>query len=111
MSDNPSGRIVAAASEIKEITDAQGRKIKVRQLDALARFDLMDALGSGSASNEMLLGYAALAACVVEIDGIPVPPMRDKKAVRAAVARLGNDGLAAVAEALKQPDETAPADE
>ncbi len=48
-------------------------------------------------------GMAMLAASVLDIDGIPVPLPASEAALEAAVAQLGNEGMAAIAGALKQP--------
>lgn len=103
-SESPSERIIAAANVATEITDSLGRKLKVRRLDALGSFDIMDALGGESSGNQVLLGYSNLAATVIEINGVPRPFPRDKKAIRASVAALGTEGLMAVSKFFS-PDE------
>ena len=61
---------------------------------------LFEAAGAELARNDRWLGLAVLAASVSAIDGVPVPLPATKAAIEAAVARLDEAGLAAVAAAL-----------
>jgi hypothetical protein len=98
--ETPSGRLVAAALEMCEVTDGQGRRIAVRRLTALDKLRLFKAAGPGLAQNQPWLGMAVLAASVAAIDDIPVPPPATEAQIEGLVARLGDAGLSAVATGL-----------
>jgi hypothetical protein len=72
----------------------------VRRLSALDRLRLFKALGPDLAENAPYVGMALLAISVTEIDKIPLPPPRSEGQVEALIQRLGDDGLAAVSDAL-----------
>jgi hypothetical protein len=80
----------------------------LRRLTALDKLRLFKAAGAQLAQNQPWLGMALLAASVAAIDDVPVPPPINEGLIEALVSRLGDDGIAAVAEALA-PD-TAPLD-
>jgi hypothetical protein len=97
MSDSPSARIIAAANQTAEIKTPAGRVLKVRKLGALDRAKLFKAIGPVQAQNAPYFGYAFLAAHVTQVDELPIPfPTRDSQ-IEAAIDRLDNDGLDAVA--------------
>lgn len=86
------------------VTDSLGRSINVLELGALQLLDLFEAAGDNG-NTQLWLGMAMQASAVTEIDGIPVPFPRNRDDIRAAVKRLGTEGLAAVRTALS-PAET-----
>ncbi len=100
MSDTPSSRLIAAAQAAAETTDADGRRLSLRRLTALDKLRLFKAAGPVLAQNQPWLGMAVLAASVVAIDDVPVPPPATEAQVEALVARLGDHGIAAVAGAF-----------
>ncbi len=104
MADTPSGRIVAAAAERLRVVDGQGRALELRRLGALDKLRLFKALGPMLSQNAPYLGMAMLASSVTAIDEVPVPPPTTELQVEQMVQRLGDGGIAAVAEAL-QPAE------
>ncbi len=85
---------------MQEVTDSLGRRLSLRRLTLLERLRLFEAAGAELARNDRWLGLAALAASVAAIDGVPVPLPVSKAAVEAAVQRLDEPGIAAVAAAL-----------
>lgn len=98
--ETPSGRLIAAAAREIPATDADGRVLAIRRMDALDRLRLFKALGAELSLNTPYLGMALLAASVTTIDGVPVPPPVTEEQLEALVRRLGDTGLAAAAEAL-----------
>lgn len=98
----PSARLIAAAEAAPLAVDAQGRRLALRRLTALDKLRLLKAAGPVLAHNQPWLGIAVLAASVTAIDDVPVPPPGNEAQVEALVARLGDDGIAAVAEALSE---------
>ncbi len=97
---SPSAQIVAAASTTLVVRDADGRELVVRRMTALDRLRLFKAIGPVLSQNNPYLGMAMLAASVVAIDTVPVPPPVTEGQIEALVARLGDTGIAAVASQL-----------
>jgi len=82
------------------IQDSQGRKLELRRLTALDKLRLFKAAGPHLAHNQPWLGMAVLACSVAAIDDVPVPMPGTETSIEALVARLGDDGIAAIAAAL-----------
>lgn len=101
--DTPSARLVAAAQAAPDVRDSVGRRLALRRLTALDKLRLYKAAGPVLAQNPSWLGMAVLAASVVSIDDVPVPAPSTEAQVEALVARLGDEGLEAVAGALARP--------
>lgn len=104
MMETPSSGIIAAAQEQWAVTDAYGRRLVLRRLDALGKLRLFKALGPTLAQNEPYLGMALLAASVTAIDEVPTPFPGSEAVIENVVQRLGDVGVAAVAQALR-PEE------
>ncbi len=102
--DTPSERIIAEAGRPLQATDAAGRTLELRRPGALDRLRLFKALGPVLSGNDRYVGYAMLAYCVQAIDGVPVPAAMSEAQLEALVGRLGDAGLAAVGEALSNPN-------
>jgi hypothetical protein len=102
---SPSQSIIAEAYLTKDVPDATGRILTIRRPTTLDRLRLFKAVGPSLATNERYLGIAVLAFCVTAIDGIPVPQPTNEQYLEQAVQRLGDHGIAAVADALL-PDDT-----
>jgi hypothetical protein len=96
----PSARIVAVATEQQTITDASGRKLGLRRLTALDKLRLFKAAGPELAQNDAWLGMAMLANSVIAIDDVPIPSATNEQQIEAMVGRLGDVGIAAVADVL-----------
>ncbi len=97
---SPSAQIVASASSTLVVHDADGRELVLRRMTALDRLRLFKAIGPVLSQNNPYLGMAMLAASVVAIDTVPVPPPVTEGQIEALVARLGDVGIAAVASHL-----------
>jgi hypothetical protein len=100
--ETPSSRLVAEAAATLTVHDASARALTVRRITALDRLRLFKALGPALSQNAPYLGMALLACAVTMIDDVPVPAPGSEAQVEALVARLGDDGIAAVAEALQE---------
>jgi hypothetical protein len=109
MSGGPAQRLVAEAQGVLSVTDEDGRTLAVRRPTALDRLRLLRAVGPVGAQNDRYLGMAMLAACVLSVDGVPLPFPGNEAGVEANVQRLGDSGLAAAARALAPEDEASPA--
>ena len=96
----PSAR-VATEHEGPVVTDAQGRKLSLRRLDALDKLRLFKAVGPALAQNEPYLGMALLACSVTAIDNLPCPMPTNEAQIEHLIQRLGDFGLAAVAQGLR----------
>ncbi len=105
----PSETIVASATSPMAVTDAAGRQLVLRRLTVLDKLRLFKAAGPILSQNGPWLGMALLACSVTAIDDVPVPMPVAEQQIEAMVARLGDHGIAAVAEALSSLDE--PSDE
>ena len=98
--DTPSGRLIAAASEMVSVVDGEGRTLVLRRLGALDKLRLFKAVGSALSQNEPYLGMAMLACSVASIDAVPIPAPINEAQVESLVSRLGDAGIAAAASAL-----------
>lgn len=104
--ESPSQRIVSAANALQYVTDADGRTLGWRKLDALEEFDLSEIAGSANVTNAKWMLFATLAFCCREIDGQPVSRPSTKDQMRARVKLLGGPGLDALYAALVPQDPT-----
>jgi hypothetical protein len=96
----PSAQIIAAASAELSARDDAGRLLSLRRLGALERLRLFKAIGAALSENPPYLGMAMLAFSVTAIDGVPVPLPGNEAQLEALVQRLGDGGIAAIADAL-----------
>jgi len=96
----PGESIVAMAKLTHNTTDRDGRRISVRQLNALDRLRLFKAVGSALVENSAYFGVAYLAASVTAIDDAPIPWPTCEAHIEALVGRLGDAGLDAVSDIL-----------
>lgn len=106
----PSASILESTTEVETVVDRSGRKIALRHLTALDKLRLFKAAGPDLARNEAWLGMAMLASSVVGIDDVPIPPPTSEPQIEAMVARLGEDGIEAAANALLPMTDNEPAD-
>ncbi len=97
---SPSATIISAAMAAPTVTDGFGRRLTLRRMTSLDKLRLFKAAGPVLAQNQPWLGMAMLASSVAEIDNVPVPSPTNEQQIESAVARLGDQGIAAVAEAL-----------
>ncbi len=96
MSDTPSARIVKAAQQTEELTDALGRKLTIRNLNALDQARLLRAVGAAQSANMTYFNMVECAAMVSEIDGVPCPFPANERMIDAAIGRLDDEGMACV---------------
>ena len=96
----PTQSHLAASSPAITAQDSLGRTLALRRLTALDKLRLFKAAGPVLAQNPLWLGMATLASAVTEIDAIPVPPPTNEAQIEALVARLGDEGITAIASAL-----------
>jgi len=85
-----------------EITDARGRKIVIRKLNALDRLNLFEVLGAELSGNAIYVGYSLSAASVVSIDGQPMGLPARISDIKIAVKLLDDDGLEAVSRGYQE---------
>ena len=96
-----------AANESRTVRDMCGRELMLRELTALDRLRLFKAVGPALSQNSAYLGMAMLAACVTAIDGVPIPAPATEAQLESVVSKLGDAGIAAVADALSSDVEPA----
>jgi hypothetical protein len=97
----PSEQVVAAASEQFVATDSLGRTIVLKKPGVLAQFDLVEALGD-LAKNDVYRIMCIPSIYVVSIDGIVAPPPNNRTQMRALISRLGEEGFAAIRQAINE---------
>jgi hypothetical protein len=102
---SPSQTIVRESVKTFAVVDGKGRRLTLRRLTALDTLRLFKAAGPVLAQNEPWLSMAGLAFSVLEIDGIPVPPPATEPQIENLIDRLGDEGLAAVANAVEDQQE------
>lgn len=96
--DAPSAQFVAQGKRVVTKQDSQGRTLKIKFLSTLDRMRISKVVGGDLSKNDVYLGYATLAYCVTAIDEEPVPPPVTVLELEFLVERLGDAGLAVVAE-------------
>ena len=106
---NSSEKIVAAAARTSEVRDTLGRRLVLRQLNAVDRLRLFKALGPSLSENAAYLGLALIAVSVSSLADVPLPAPGSEAQLEALVARLGDEGLEAAASVL--PAEQVPAEQ
>lgn len=102
----PSQSIVREAVKTLTAIDRKGRRLMLRRLTALDTLRLFKAAGPVLAQNEPWLSMAGLAFSVLEIDGVPVPSPVTEQQIEGLIDRLGDEGLAAVADTVKDQPES-----
>ncbi|CAH2606143.1 protein of unknown function (plasmid) [Rhodovastum atsumiense] len=78
------------------ITDAKGRKLTLRPINALAQLRLFKAMGPEGSDNPKYCLMAECAAMVADIDGVPNPLPRTEGELERAIDALDTPGVAAV---------------
>ncbi len=102
---NPSQTIIREAVKVSTVVDSKGRRLTVRRLTALDTLRLFKAAGPVLAQNEPWLSMAGVAFSALEIDGIPVPAPTTESQIESLIDRLGDEGLAAIADTIKDEQE------
>jgi hypothetical protein len=97
----PSQTIIREAAKTLAVIDKTGRRLLLRHLTALDTLRLFKAAGPLLAQNEPWLSMAGLAFSVMEIDGVPVPNPANEAQIESLIDRLGDEGLAAIANTIK----------
>jgi hypothetical protein len=97
---SPSQTIVRDAHKTIIAVDRTGRRLTLRRLTALDTLRLFKAAGPILAQNEPWLSLAGLAFSVLEIDGVPVPPPATEAQIEGLIDRLGDEGLAIIADTV-----------
>jgi len=101
----PSQTVTREAVKTFIAVDRSERRLTLRRLTALDTLRLFKAAGPVLAQNEPWLSMAGLAFSVLEIDGVPVPPPATEAQIEGLIDRLGEDGLAVIADMLKAQQE------
>ena len=78
------------------LTDALGRKLRIKNLNALEQMKLLRAVGPMQSQNQPYFHMVECAAMVVDIDGRPCSMPTNERQIDTAVERLGDEGMAAV---------------
>lgn len=97
MTISPSQSIIDAANAVKIVTDSKGRKLTFRRLGALDRARIFKAAGPVNAQNAPYVGMAMIACSCTDVDGVPVAFPSKESEIDAAIARLDDPGMDAIA--------------
>lgn len=84
------------ADDSVEIRDASLRALRLRRINVLDQVKLLRAVGPAQSNNQPYVALVNMAASVSHIDGVPMPPMGNERQIDAAVARIGDEGFAAL---------------
>lgn len=88
---------------VDQVRDKAGRVIELRRLGVVEQLRLFKVLGPELAENRAYVGLARVAAAVAAVDGVPVPFPSGEAGIEAALDRLGEDGVEAVAAVIAGP--------
>lgn len=102
----PSKRIIEEAIRPLTVTDANGRTVEFRKASALDTLRLLKAAGPELSKNEAWLSMAILAFNVSRIDHVPMPQPTSEAQIESIISKLGDTGIAAIAEAIDSTQET-----
>ena len=100
--ETPTQRHLHSLNTPHLIQDTEGRTLTIRSLTALDKLRLFKAAGPTLSQNHLWLGMATLATSVTAIDDVPIPPPTNEAQIESLVSRLGDSGIAAIAQALTQ---------
>ncbi len=78
---------------MEEVTDAEGRRLKVQKPTVLDKLRLFKAVGPDMAQNPPYLGLALTACAVKFIDDVPVPHPSNEQQIENLILRLGDAGM------------------
>ncbi len=101
----PIQAFVAAAQDVRTITDATGRTLTIRRPTTLDRLRLFKAIGPTLAANDRYMGLAMLAFAVIAMDGVPCPQPTNEQQIEAAVERIGDEAIRAIGDTLLPENE------
>ena len=101
MPDETPSQIIASGNDIATATDAKGRVITVKRLNALQYYRLTKAMGM-TAANPTTMDLAVIASSVQAIDDDVIIPPGSELQVEHLMQRLDFHGLSAAGEALRK---------
>jgi Mg2+ and Co2+ transporter CorA len=84
------------------VTDAKGRVLTIRKLNAFDRMKLFQAAGPELSENSSWIAYALCAASVTATNGTLEPFPGSLRAIENMVKFLDDDGITAVSKAYKE---------
>ena len=96
----PSELVMSRVDRLPELCDARGRRIRLRELNALDTLRLLKLAGPHLSMNQAWLSIATLAYAVTEIEGVPVPVPTSEAQIEAIVERLGDQALTMIADSM-----------
>jgi hypothetical protein len=88
---------------VEVVTDKAGRRITLRKVGVLETLRLYKALGPELSNNTAYVGVACIAIAAAAIDELPVPFPASEAALEALLDRVGDDGMAALIDAVTPP--------
>ena len=100
----PTQVFVAAAQDLRTLTDATGRTFTIRRPTTLDRLRLFKAIGPTLAANDRYMGIAMLAFAVVAMDGVPCPQPTNEQQIEAAIERIGDEAIETIGNSFRPED-------
>lgn len=98
--ETPSAKIIQSDINGKEVVDSKGRRLRLREPDALDMYDLWSAIGEDT-RNQACMMLAIKVLYVATIDGQVLESPKSLAQFRANLKRLDTAGINAVDEALQ----------
>ena len=108
--ETPSQQVIADANRTVEVTDARGRKLKLRQPQFADEFRIVAVVGAELAANQVYMSMLNPLLFIAEIDGIVQPFPTSKIAVDSLISTAGREGFLAAVKGITEhfggnPDE------
>lgn len=102
MSDSktPTEKLTHSAIDGKTVKDKSGKTFVLRKPDLLDQYDFAKAMGE-DANNPILLGIMIPITYIAKIDGLVFETPRSHSECRAALKRVGEEGVLAIREAIE----------
>lgn len=97
----PSKQITRNSLNGKIVHDELGRKLVLKKPSLIEQYDLMSAIGK-DADTQSCLFMALNTLCVQSIDDVLLVAPKSQPEFRAALIRLGEEGLAAISQVLQE---------
>ncbi|MDY3551404.1 hypothetical protein R5W24_000480 [Gemmata sp. JC717] len=100
--ETPSQQVVADANRTVEVTDARGRKLKLRQPQFADEFRIVAVVGAELAQNQVYMGMLNPLLFITEIDGVVQPFPSSKIAVDSLINTAGREGFVAAFSGIQE---------
>ncbi|MBV8656622.1 MAG: hypothetical protein JO142_02245 [Burkholderiales bacterium] len=100
LDQTPSTEAVAAANRTVKVTDSRNREISLKKPGVLAQYRLVDLVGPDTAKNDVYMAMIMPVLFVTAIDADAITFPKSRLNLDALIEELGEEGLAAIADAI-----------